>query len=160
MGLALKGLKNKKIILNEIYVWCNMLYYQIFYWTPSYGGSYKITVVCRSFCLSVRQFVIFFRNGSIVFSDFWHDVRWLEYLKTGCSWYFTTNPIFAKIQVLELSAKILSANQIAGFFKMQYLKKEVNDEIYFWDADKHRSLVQVDTIIVGVCSQACPKYPK
>ena len=65
-----------------------------------------------------------------------------------------------KILVLKLWAKMLPASQIAGFFKMQYLKKEVNDEIYFWDADKHRSLVQVDTIIVGVCSQACPKYPK
>ena len=26
---------------------------------------------------------------------------------------------------------MLSANQIAGFFKMQYLKKKVNDEVYF-----------------------------
>ena len=126
---------------------------------PTEGPIKSPLSVGLSVCPSVNS-SFFFRNGSIVFSDFWHDVRWLEYLKTGCSWYFTTNPIFAKIQVLELSAKILSANQIAGFFKMQYLKKEVNDEIYFWDADKHRSLVQVDTIIVGVCSQACPKYPK
>ena len=38
-----------------------------------------------------------------------------------------------------------SSNQIAGFFKMLYLKKEVNDEVYFWHADKHRTLLQVDT---------------
>ena len=36
---------------------------------PSYGGSSKITVVC----LSVRQFSIFLRNGSLVLSDFLHD---------------------------------------------------------------------------------------
>ena len=38
--------------------------------------------------------------------------------------------------------------------------KKVNDEIYFWHADKHRSLLRVDTITLGVCNQACPKYPK
>ena len=36
----------------------------------------------------------------------------------------------------------------------------MNDEVYFWHADKHRSLLQVDTVILGVCNQACPKYPK
>ena len=55
---------------------------------------------------------------------------------------------------------MMSANQIAGFFKMQYLQKEVNDEVYFWHTDKHRSLLQVDTINLGLCNQACPKYPK
>ena len=34
---------------------------------------------------------------------------------------------------------MLSANQIAGFFKMQYLKKEVNNEVYFWHVDKHQN---------------------
>ena len=42
---------------------------------------------------------------------------------------------------------MLPANQIVGFFKMQYFKNEVNDDIYFLHADKHRSLLQVDTII-------------
>ena len=124
-----------------------------FFLPPSCGGFYKIHVVC----LSVRQFSIFLRNGSLVFSDFLHDGRSLEYLKTYClktepffpqiwtkmtpKWvfwifwkmltlvfleiiwkenychfYFTTNPISGKIQVLKLRAKILSGNQIAGFF--------------------------------------------
>ena len=39
-----------------------------------------------------------------------------------------------KILVLKLWAKMLPASQIAGFFKMQYLKKEVNGEVYFWPA--------------------------
>ena len=43
---------------------------------------------------------------------------------------------------------------------MQYLKKDVSDEVYFWHADKHRSFLQNDTIILGVCNQACPKCPK
>ena len=42
---------------------------------------------------------------------------------------------------------------------MVALKKEVNDEVYFWHADKHGSFLQVNTIVLGVCSQACPKYP-
>ena len=36
----------------------------------------------------------------------------------------------------------------------------MNDEVYFWHADKPRSLLQVDTIILGVLNQACEKYPK
>ena len=55
------------------------------------------------------------------------------------------------------TTKMLSANQISGFFKMYYLEEEKNDEVYFWYADKHRSLLQVDTIIFGVCNQAFPK---
>ena len=43
---------------------------------------------------------------------------------------------------------------------MQYLKKEVNGEVYFCDADKHWNFLQVDNIILGVRNQAYPKYPK
>ena len=39
---------------------------------------------------------------------------------------------------------MLSANQIAGFVNMKYLEKEVNDEVYSWYVDKHRSLLQGD----------------
>ena len=57
-------------------------------------------------------------------------------------------------------SKMLLANQIASFFKMYYFKKEVNAEVYFWHADKYWSFLQVDTIILGVHSEACPKYLK
>ena len=50
---------------------------------------------------------------------------------------------------------MLPANQIGAFFKMQYRKKEVNDEVHFLHADKHRSLLQGDTIILDECNQAC-----
>ena len=36
----------------------------------------------------------------------------------------------------------------------------MNDDFYFGHADKHRSRLQVDIIILGVCKQACPKFPK
>ena len=35
---------------------------------------------------------------------------------------------------------------------MQYLHKGMGDEVYFFPKD--------DCITLGVCSQACPKYPK
>ena len=64
--------------------------------------------------------------------------------------------------VLELWAKMLSANKIAGFFKMWYVKYyEVNDEVYLWYADKHWSLLQVDTVILGVYNHVgMPKVRK
>ena len=43
---------------------------------------------------------------------------------------------------------------------LQYLKKEVRDEVDFLHADKHQRFLQIDTIILGVCGQACPNYPK
>ena len=54
--------------------------------------------------------------------------------------------------------------EIAGLFKIYYLKEEVNDEVYFWHADKRLSFLQVEGIILGdainfgVLSQECPKY--
>ena len=49
---------------------------------------------------------------------------------------------------------------ISEFFKMQYFK-EVNDEVYFWLADKNQSFLQLDvTIILDVRMQARAKYPK
>ena len=48
-----------------------------------------------------------------------------------------TSPISGKILVLELWTKMLLANRIAGFFKIKNLKKEMNDQVYFWHAGKH-----------------------
>ena len=62
--------------------------------------------------------------------------------------------------VLEFWAQMLLAYRIAGFFKIHYLKKEVNDEVYLWHADKQWSLLQVESVILSVSNQACPKYPK
>ena len=36
----------------------------------------------------------------------------------------------------------------------------MNDKVCVWHADKDQNFLQVDTIILGVCNQAYPKYPK
>ena len=43
---------------------------------------------------------------------------------------------------------------------MQYLKKEGRDEVDFLYADKHQTILQVDTIALGGHGQACPNHPK
>ena len=42
----------------------------------------------------------------------------------------------------------------------QYFQKSMGDEVDFLSADKDESFVQVDSITLGVRSQAWPKYPK
>ena len=49
---------------------------------------------------------------------------------------------------------------VARSFKMSYIKKEVNDVVSFWHTEEHGSFLPVDTIILGLLSQACPKYLK
>ena len=66
--------------------------------------------------------------------------------------------MFIKILVLELMTRMLLANQIAGFFKVDYLVKETSGEINFLHADKHQCFVQGDTILCGEHFWACPKY--
>ena len=65
-----------------------------------------------------------------------------------------------RILVLDLWAKVLLVNQIEGFFKMYYLKKEVASKVYFLHAHKHQSFLQVDTINLGVRSLTDSKCPK
>ena len=42
---------------------------------------------------------------------------------------------------------------------LQYLKENVKDEVLL-PADKRHRFLQIITIILGVCGQACPNYPK
>ena len=44
---------------------------------------------------------------------------------------------------------MLLANQIAGFFKVQYLKKEVRGQVDFLYVNKHQSFLQGDTIVLA-----------
>ena len=67
--------------------------------------------------------------------------------------------MFGKILCLQLWAKMLPAIQILGFFKMQYLKEVVNDEVYVLHANNHWSRLQFGTIILDECNQVCSKYP-
>ena len=43
---------------------------------------------------------------------------------------------------------------------LKYLKYNGNNEFDFVLADKHQRFLPIDTIILGVCGQACPNYPK
>ena len=47
-----------------------------------------------------------------------------------CHLYFTAKPLPVESLVLKLCVKMLLASQIAGFFKVQYLKIEVRDQVY------------------------------
>ena len=42
---------------------------------------------------------------------------------------------------------------------LQYLKKERRDEVNFWRADKHHTILRVEVINLGGHSQACANYP-
>ena len=43
---------------------------------------------------------------------------------------------------------------------LQYLKKEVSDEVDFLHADKHERFLQIDTKIFDGDGQAFPNFPK
>ena len=70
-----------------------------------------------------KIFFLFFENFVISFS--WEKSK----MGTNIVEYFCTSTISGKILVLKLWTKMLLANQIAGFFKLYYLKIEVN--VYF-----------------------------
>ena len=42
---------------------------------------------------------------------------------------------------------------------LQYLKKEVSDEVDFLPADQHESFLQINTMISDGDDQALPKFP-
>ena len=54
-------------------------------------------------------------------------------------------------------AQITQNNKFA--IPLQHVKKEVSDEVDFLHADKHESLLQIDTMIFGNV-QTFPKFPK
>ena len=43
---------------------------------------------------------------------------------------------------------------------LQYCKENVKDEVDFLPADKPQKFLQNDTLILGVCDQACANCPK
>ena len=57
-----------------------------------------------------------------------------------------------------MHAQITQNNNFA--ISLQYLKKKVRDEFYYFHSDKPQSFFQVDTLIFGGCAQSCLKYLK
>ena len=43
---------------------------------------------------------------------------------------------------------------------LQYFKEKVKGEVDFLHVDKPQRFFQIDAIILGVCGQAFPNYPK
>ena len=43
---------------------------------------------------------------------------------------------------------------------LQYLKENMKNDVDFLPVDKHQWFLQIGTIILVVCDQACPNYPK
>ena len=43
---------------------------------------------------------------------------------------------------------------------LQYVKKEGWDEVDFLHANRHQTILQVDTINLSGYNQVCPNYPK
>ena len=68
-------------------------------------------------------------------------------------------PYLARFSFLSYGPKCCQPVKLQDSLKCN-ISRKVNDAVYFWDAVKHRSFLQVYTIILGVCNQACPKYPK
>ena len=66
-----------------------------------------------------------------------------------CHLYFTAKPLSVKSLVLKLRVKMLLANQIAGFFKVQYLKKKVRDQEDFLYVNYHQSFLHRNTIVLA-----------
>ena len=46
------------------------------------------------------------------------------------------------------------------YIYLQYLEKNMGDEVVLLPADKHESFLQDDAVILDWCNQACPKYSK
>ena len=55
-------------------------------------------------------------------------------------------------------AQSTQSNKFA--ISLQYIKKNMKGEVDFLPAGKPQKFLQIDTIILGVCSQACSNFPK
>ena len=55
-------------------------------------------------------------------------------------------------------AQITQNNKFA--ISLQYLKKEVSDEVDFLHADMHESFLQIDAMVFDGEWSTIPKYPK
>ena len=100
-----------------------------------------------------KMFFGFLKNFVISFSWKWskRKTNFLVDLSTPISY-------LAKFWFSSYGPK---CNQIAGFLKCHISRKKwIMRFIFGIYADKNRNLLQVDSIILSVCNQACPRYPK
>ena len=57
-------------------------------------------------------------------------------------------------------ARHAESNEDKFAISLQYLKENLRDEVDFLPVEKRQRVLQIDTIILGVCGQSCPDYPK
>ena len=50
--------------------------------------------------------------------------------------------------------------KLQNSLKYNLFRKKWVIKVNFWHADKYQSFLQVYTIILGFCNQACPKHPQ
>ena len=55
-------------------------------------------------------------------------------------------------------AQSTQSNKLA--MSLRYIKKNMKDEVVFLPADKGQRFLQTDTVILGVCGEVFPKFPK
>ena len=84
----------------------------------------------------------------------------------GMKWFFClqiNTKVFYKmiLSFWVCATRVTQSTQNNKFaISLQYLKENGKNEVDFLLADKHQRFLQIDTIILGVCGQACPNYPK
>ena len=67
---------------------------------------------------------------------------------------------FQKVDSFIFGVEIQTCPKYTFTTFLQYLKKNVNNEIAFLPADKRQRFFKSDTVILDVCVQACLNYPK
>ena len=80
-------------------------------------------------------------------------------------WFFClqiNTKVFCKVIVFWVCVTRLAQGTRNNKFaiSLQYLKKNGKNEVDFLLVDKHQRFLEIAAIILGVCGQACPSYPK
>ena len=95
-----------------------------------------------------------FQKALVWFNNLWIDLVFKEF-----NWVSMFKIPIPPFQVESLTRCLVGLNFCSSRENF-YLKEGVNDEVYFWDSEKFQNFLQVDTTILGVRIQTCPKYPK
>ena len=77
-----------------------------------------------------------------------------------CCWYFTINPVSGKFLFSSYVPKCWQPSKSQDSLKCNISKKKWTMKFIFAIQINIENFLQVDTIILGVCNQACSKYPK
>ena len=74
-----------------------------------------------------------------------------ETSKFSTSWYYRFGCAYPDM---------LEVRKIRSLHVFAISPEKHGDEVVLLPADKHENFLQGATIILGLCNQACPKYPK